>query len=234
MAKYLAAVSGGPDSMVMLHIYRKQIEVVCHVNYLKRPSANRDMEIVQSFCKTHKLPLEILKVESSIYQQYYKINHNFQTMARNIRYDFFVKCARKYKVDTVMIAHNKDDFLETVYMQKKRQTKNLFMGIAKISKYKNIYIYRPFLNKWKKELLQYCEKNNIAYGIDETNELDVYERNRVRKVLIKLSDAEKETEIKRIEKINKLQSSKIKMIQKQYVLWEHKNFDLDIFCDAPL
>jgi tRNA(Ile)-lysidine synthase len=143
--KYVAAVSGGPDSMALLYLYAKQIAVVCHVNYNKRNSANRDKDIVESFCKKHEIPLELLEVDQKIYDKYKTDTNNFQTIARMIRYDFFIKIAAKYKLSTILIAHNKDDFLETALMQKKRNSKTLFLGIQKKSKYKNIQIYRPLL-----------------------------------------------------------------------------------------
>jgi tRNA(Ile)-lysidine synthase len=145
MAKYIAAVSGGPDSMALLHMYRKQIVAVCHINYQKRISADRDMSIVEKYCETIGMPLEKLVVTKSLYDKYQNYK-NFQNIARIIRYDFFIKCATKYSVNTVLVAHNKDDFLETALIQRKRKSKSLFYGIVKKGKYKTLNVYRPLLN----------------------------------------------------------------------------------------
>jgi tRNA(Ile)-lysidine synthase len=147
MAKYIAAVSGGPDSMALLHMYHKQIIAVCHVNYQKRPTADRDMLIVQEFCRSLNIPFEKLVVSEEHYKEYYDKSNNFQNVARMIRYDFFIDQAKKYHVNKVLVAHNKDDFLETALIQKKRKSKTLFLGIEKNSKYKSLGIYRPLLNK---------------------------------------------------------------------------------------
>lgn len=53
--RYLAAVSGGPDSMALLYAYKKLIYGVCHVNYNKRKTAKRDELIVKNFCLKNKI-----------------------------------------------------------------------------------------------------------------------------------------------------------------------------------
>ncbi|MDR2369036.1 MAG: tRNA lysidine(34) synthetase TilS, partial [Mycoplasmataceae bacterium] len=230
MAKYIAAVSGGPDSMAMLYMCRKQIVAVCHVNYQKRASASRDMLIVERTCEDLHIPLEKLIVTEDQYKRYYQKNKNFQNVAREIRYDFFIKKANKYRVDGVLIAHNKDDFLETALIQIKRKSKTLFLGIEKKSKYKNLRVFRPLLNKWKDELIVYCTKNNIPYGLDETNELDIYERNRIRKALNVLTSKEKVDEWKRIQKFNRDHSNKYADANKKYSMWKLNSFNIDFYC----
>jgi tRNA(Ile)-lysidine synthase len=66
--------------------------------------------------------------------------------------------------------------------------------------------------------LTYCRENNVPYGIDETNETDIYERNRIRKAFNALSLEEKESEHKRIQKINKQHKDKKKLVHKEYEL----------------
>jgi tRNA(Ile)-lysidine synthase len=178
--KYLAAVSGGPDSMALLDIYRKHIKMVCHVNYHHRPTANRDAKIVKQYCKQYKIPCSILNVTVSIYKKYRKLSHNFQTMARLIRYDLFKLVSKKTKITTILIAHNQDDFLETALMQKRKGSDSLFYGIDHRSTFDSLNVYRPLLNKRKACLQAYCDKHNLTYGIDETNNDLKYERNRIR------------------------------------------------------
>jgi tRNA(Ile)-lysidine synthase len=185
MMQYIAAVSGGPDSMCMLNMYKKNIVAVCHVNYKKRQSADRDMQIVKHFCLKNKIRFFPLIINKNKLTKYLKINKNFQNAARLIRYDFFNQCASKIKNFNLIVAHTKSDFLETALMQKQRNSKTLFLGIHEHGKYKDLNIYRPILNMTKNETLAYCLKNKILYGIDETNELPIYERNIVRKEMEK-------------------------------------------------
>ena len=109
--KYIAAVSGGPDSMALLDQFKKVIVGVCHVNYHKRVDSNYDTKLVKDYCKKHKIPLAIYDVNTKVYKT--SLQHNFQTLAREIRYEFFVKCGNKFKCKNLLIAHNLNDFLET-------------------------------------------------------------------------------------------------------------------------
>jgi tRNA(Ile)-lysidine synthase len=202
MKKYLIGVSGGPDSMCLLDMYKKEIKLVCHVNYNKRKSAKRDENIVKEYCKKNNLKLAILSVTRKIYERYMNNENNFQSIARKIRYDFFVECANKQGVSTVLIGHNYDDFVETAYMSMRKQSKALFYGIRKRNKYKTICISRPLISKRKKTLMKYCLDHKINFGIDETNLEDGYERNRIRKELAKMSKDEFSELIKKIRQYN--------------------------------
>jgi tRNA(Ile)-lysidine synthase len=145
--KVLCAVSGGPDSMALLNKCKNEIFCVCHVNYNHRPTALRDTNIVKKYCLEHKIKLEILNVDKKLYKKYEeKHNLNFENIARNMRYDFFVKVSKKYKVNRILIAHNKDDFLETCIMQKNKNINTLFYGIKKENKYQSLNIFRPLID----------------------------------------------------------------------------------------
>jgi tRNA(Ile)-lysidine synthase len=177
--KYIAAISGGPDSMAMLDMFHKDIVAACHVNYHKRDSAKRDEAIVRQFCKVHGIHFEKLDANPKLLEQY--DTNNFQTSARLLRYDFFAKIAKKYNTFSLLVAHNKDDFVETAIMQQERHSTALFLGIPAKQQFKTLLIERPLLNKRKSDLLKYCDHKNISYGIDETNFEVMYTRNRIRK-----------------------------------------------------
>ena len=183
--KYIAAVSGGPDSIALLHKYRKKIAIVCHVNYCKRPDSFHDAQIVSDYCKQYHITFKQYVVKKSTYDD--SDITNFQALARKIRYDFFEKIAKKYNLPNVLVAHHFDDFLETAIMQENRKSLNFFYGIKKLNYYKTLTIYRPFIRLTKKQLISYCHRNNLIYAIDSTNASCVYERNCVRKQLQKRS-----------------------------------------------
>jgi tRNA(Ile)-lysidine synthase len=107
------------------------------------------------------------------------------------------------------------------------------LGIEKNSKYKSLGIYRPLLNKWKSEILEYCDANKIPYGIDETNELHIYERNRIRKALAILSIDERESEFQRVQKYNNEHKAKLSKIKKAYQLWELHSFSIPFYRSLP-
>lgn len=225
--KYIAAVSGGPDSMAMLDKYHKNIVGVCHVNYHKRVDSDYDTSVVIKYCKEKKIPCAVLDVDKSTYEK--SDEHNFQTLARNIRYDFFVKCSKKFKCKNLLIAHNLNDFLETAIMQEKRNSLNFFYGIKETNEFKGLKIYRPLLNEFKKDLEQYCLINHIPYAIDSSNASDIYERNRIRKQLNKLSKKEL---LKKYANIC-LRNQKLQLVEKKVnkllKQWETLNWSVDYF-----
>ena len=192
--KVLIACSGGPDSMALLDMYRsKKKVVVCHINYHKRKTAKRDENIVKRYCNNYGIPF---------YKFDYKTNKkgNFQKLARDFRYSCFKKVCDKEKIKVVYVAHQMDDNIETYLMQIKRNTSVNCYGIAKNININGLKIYRPLLNKTKEQLVQYLTRKNIEYGIDESNNTNQYERNRVRHNKVdKMSYSDK---IKVVNKIN--------------------------------
>lgn len=231
MKEYLAAVSGGPDSMALLDIYKDKIYAVCHVNYNKRETAVRDKNIVKQYCKKYNIKFYCLDVSQEMYESYKQ--HNFQTVARIIRYEFFLKVAHKTKKKKILIAHNLDDFAETAYMQQIRSSNSLFYGIAKNNYYNDLLIERPLINKRKQALEDYCIKHKIPYGIDETNSMDIYERNKIRKLISSWSLLMFEKYIKQINAFNKKNASKLKTTNKWFNKWSESKYQNKVFIKIP-
>jgi len=212
--------------MSLLDKYKKQIKVVCHINYCKRQSAIRDENIVRDYCKKNNIIFAYLKCTDKVYKKYKKKDHNFQHIARKIRYDFFVKMGIKYGCNTLLVAHNLDDSIETAYMQMTKKSKSLFFGIKKENYYDGLRILRPLLKYRKIELENYCKKNHIPYGVDESNFMDIYERNRVRKYLAKLSKKEFTKLVNMINKYNNKNKSLYNKVEKSWSLWTKNHFNI--------
>ncbi|KEZ24001.1 tRNA lysidine(34) synthetase TilS [Ureaplasma diversum] len=226
--KVVAAVSGGPDSMAMLDLYKKHIKVVCHINYNKRADSFKDSEVVKAFCHKHNIALEILNVDQSVYEKYDQIK-NFQAQARAIRYDFFKEIAIKYNLKTLYVAHNLDDWVETAYMQKARSSKALYYGIRDTTVINQLIIKRPVINYRKSTLLRHCQTNNIPFVIDETNEMDIYERNTVRKTIATWSSQQFEDFYKQIKKYNKANKWLDENVQIAWIDFLKAKFDYSYF-----
>jgi tRNA(Ile)-lysidine synthase len=64
---YIAAISGGPDSMALLDIYKKNIKCVCHVNYNFRKDSSKDTNIVKKYCLKNRIKLFIKTIKPTIY-----------------------------------------------------------------------------------------------------------------------------------------------------------------------
>ncbi|GMO13788.1 MAG: tRNA lysidine(34) synthetase TilS [Mycoplasmoidaceae bacterium] len=218
--KYIIAVSGGPDSMALLNKYKKSIDMVCNVNYNHRSTALRDEKIVRKYCKENKLKLKVLNVTKTIYKKYNIKYKNFQSAARHIRYDFFLTCGKKINNINLLVAHNYDDFLETAIMQLRKNSKALFYGIKQNTFFNGLNIYRPLLNERKIDLQKYCDKQNIPYGIDESNLTDLYERNKIRKEISNMSKKQFESLVKQINAYNKKNNQLLESITSFYNEWK--------------
>lgn len=173
--KVIVACSGGPDSMALLDQCRKKGYdlAVAHVNYKKRDTADRDEKIVQDYCNQYKILM---------YVDYPEWNHvgNFQAWARDVRYDFFERCASDFDAKQIEVAHQMDDVLETYIFQMQSHRIPACYGIAEKSNRHGYWIDRPLLAYTKADLQKYCEKNCIPFGIDESNLEDDYTRNKIR------------------------------------------------------
>lgn len=213
---YIAAVSGGPDSIALLHMYHNHIKVVCTVKYNKRVDCQHDVDCVKQLCDKYKITLEILDVTPEIYEQY-KSDNNFQSQARKIRYDFFNKIAKKYNAKKLLIAHHLDDYLESAYIAFLKNSKSLYYGIREKSQYLDLEIYRPFITRFRKRtLVRYCEDFNLSYAIDITNSSDEYERNRVRKIIDTMPNEQVHDLMKKTKKYNKEHDKLYSSIQKHF------------------
>lgn len=174
--KYLIAVSGGPDSMALLDMYYKKgytIEVA-HVNYHKRDTADRDEKIVSDYCFRNNITFNKLDFNPNT------VKGNFQSYARKVRYEWFAFICGIHNLDYVLVAHQQDDLIETYLMQKNKKLGVSEFGLAKYNELYGAKVFRPLLDKTKKELQKYCDRNHVPYGIDESNLTDHYTRNIIR------------------------------------------------------
>ncbi|MFC1686675.1 tRNA lysidine(34) synthetase TilS [Patescibacteria group bacterium] len=177
--KLVIAVSGGPDSMCLLHILlklQKKLNLtlsVAHVNYqLRKKDSDLDQKLVQDFCRQSNLTCFIKKVNDIT-----SSDSNLEAKLRKIRYDFFETVRKKQNADKIVIAHNQDDQIETILMRILRGTG--LKGLKGMSE-KRDKIVRPLLNVSRKEILDYCQKNKVEFRVDKSNYDKKFFRNQIR------------------------------------------------------
>ena len=182
--KYIVACSFGPDSMALLNMLIEQgyDVVVAHVNYHKRDVSNFEEASLKNYCKEKGIVCEVLDTTNL------KVENNFQNWARKIRYNFFKKVLEKYNAKAVLVAHQQDDLIETYLMQQKRKNIVKYSGIVEKTNIFGVDIIRPLLSFSKAELLEYDQKNNVPFSIDESNLTDAYERNKIRHEIVEKLD----------------------------------------------
>ncbi len=221
-------VSGGPDSMFLLYFLSKKYNDkkinVLHVNYNFRKESIEEEEMIKNYCRDNRINFYVLNVDKNLIEKYNIKNK--QNLARKIRYDFFLEKTKNEKNPKIFLGHNKDDFIETAIMLKKKSNDYFFYGIKKKSNYKNLIIIRPLINYWKKEIINLCQKNKIPYKIDKSNFSDIYERNKIRKELLNLTLKEKEEIFSKYNEENKKNIKKNNEIKKIYEEWKKTKYDI--------
>lgn len=173
--KLLIAVSGGVDSMVLLHVLmvlEYDIGVV-HVNHSTRDGeSDEDQLFLEEYCKSKNVPIHVKKLSYELLKK-----GNFQENARAARYAFFDEVIKEYSYEYLVSAHHADDQWETFLMNLNRGSG--LQGLKGIFE-KNRHIIRPFLTITRAEIQDYQAENQVPYVEDSSNSEDTYLRNRIR------------------------------------------------------
>ncbi len=188
----VVAVSGGPDSMALLHLLIVlkgilNIKIVCaHVNHNVRQESEIEKEMVEAFCKKNEVIFEYMKINETI-------SGNFENGSRKIRYAFFEELINKYEAKYLFTAHHGDDLIETILMRIVRGS-NLagYSGFKKETNLEKYKIVRPFITTTKEEIEAYLRENHVRYATDASNFSETYTRNRYRKYMLPFLKTEEE------------------------------------------
>ncbi|OVE79490.1 tRNA lysidine(34) synthetase TilS [bacterium G20] len=225
--KYIVAVSGGVDSMVLLDLLVKQAEsqkdsgfklsahslqlVVAHFNHGIRSDSDLDERLVTKAAHRYGLPFEV---------GYGKLGPKTgEDQARRARYSYLEDVKRKHKADGIITAHHQDDLIETALINILRGT-----GRQGLSSIRSKKIIRPLLNVPKKEILNYAQSHSIEWREDKTNTDLSYLRNYIRhKIMPGLSTKKKADVIRNLDKVAKINE----IIDQEIATLSHNNAELD-------
>jgi len=190
----VAAVSGGPDSVYLLHRELAPAMgtrvVVGHVNYGTRGTdSEEDQRLVENLGRSYGMDTKVLKGkggESSGKRRGTGGNFpaGFEGKARDVRHDFLKKLAAASGAGKIAMAHTADDQVETVLMRVFEGAG--VAGLKGIPRETDGGILRPILDVWKEDILKYLKKHKISYRVDRSNFDTRFERNWVRHELIPL------------------------------------------------
>lgn len=182
--RILVAVSGGPDSMVLLHLlwrYNAKKIGLFHLNHGFRANASKEAKFVEEYAQKLDIPAQIESYDITGFLS--ESGESKQQGARKIRYQLLRNFAEANGYHRIALGHHGDDQAETVLMRMIRGSG--LHGLAGIPKQRGPFI-RPLLDFYKEELLQYCADFEIPYVLDESNFEPVYLRNKVRQELLPL------------------------------------------------
>lgn len=179
-------VSGGPDSICLLHILNELKQelnfniYVAHINHSIRKEADEETEYVQEFCKNLGVECFIKKID--VQKEAKDLKRGTEETGRKVRYEFFDEVLEKTKSNKIATAHNNNDKVETILMNILRGSGTSGLkGIEPIREGKYI---RPLIDIERKEIEKYCEENKLDPRIDKSNNENIYTRNKIRNVVI--------------------------------------------------
>ncbi|HEX6559036.1 MAG TPA: tRNA lysidine(34) synthetase TilS, partial [Longimicrobiales bacterium] len=176
--RVLVAVSGGVDSVVLLHLLRATAEplhielTAAHFDHAMRPDSAADAEWVEDLCSTWRVPLVLARASREL---------RSEDEARSERYRFLYQAMRSSGALRVATAHHADDQIETVLFRLLRGAG--LRGLSGIPLRRGPFI-RPLLRFYKHELLAYAAAHELGFRPDATNEQLRFMRNRIRHVLL--------------------------------------------------
>ena len=178
----MVALSGGIDSMVLLHVLKELGYNVsaAHCNFkLRKSESDDDEKFVANICKQWNIVLFVKQADANNYSQKHKCG--IQEAAREIRYAWFNDLSKKKLFDAVAVAHNANDNIETFLINLVRGS-----GIKGLSgmPVKNKKVVRPLLFSFRNEIEEYAKKNKIPYRTDSSNASLKYTRNKIRLQII--------------------------------------------------
>jgi len=182
--RILLAVSGGADSMLMLHLFTHAgfSVAVAHCNFgLRGIESDGDEQFVSEYCDKYNLAFYVKHFKTQDYAEEKGIS--IEMAARDLRYEWFNSLLDQHKYDFLATAHHQDDVIETFLINLSRGSG--IKGLSGIQS-KAGKIIRPMLFTNRAEILGFCKRMSIAFRTDSTNEQTIYKRNLIRHEVIPL------------------------------------------------
>jgi len=200
----LVAVSGGPDSMVLLRLLRelaprRRIRLhVAHLHHgLRGRDADLDLKLVRDLCRVEGIPFTSGRADVRALAKRRRLS--LEAAAREARYSFLRRTAARTGADAIALGHTADDQAETFLMRLLRGAGWPGLGgMRPVRDEGGIRIIRPLLGTWREEVLAYAKARGVAFRLDRSNESADFLRNRVRRRLIPYLRREHNPNVKEI------------------------------------
>lgn len=181
----LVGVSGGRDSMALLHALQAlgfEKLIVCHLDHGLRGRASRaDADFVRR--SAAGCDFECARARTDDFAKARRLSK--ESAARELRYAFFRECARRRRCRRLLLAHHADDQVETCLFQFLRGSGAAGLaGMKPVGMRDGLTVFRPLLAVSREEINRYIEENRIRYREDNSNAATVHTRNRIRHIVI--------------------------------------------------
>lgn len=181
--KIVLGLSGGPDSVCLLHVLNRlkkdfNIEIyAAHLNHqIRGIEAQKDALYVSKLCEDMGIVFFVKSINVPKYCENEGLS--LEEGARKLRYEMFYEIKDKIKANKIAIGHNLNDQAETVMMRIMRGTG--LKGLKGIDYIRDNCIIRPILDVERRDIEEYCKAYNLNPRIDKTNLENIYTRNKIR------------------------------------------------------
>jgi len=185
--KVVVGVSGGPDSMALLHAlweihgdFRLSL-VIAHLDHGLRPEGEREANFVRKVAGRLGIPFYHKRADVRPWQER---GLTLQEAAREVRYAFLGEAAQAYRATKIALAHTADDQAESMLMRILRGSGT--RGLSGIPPVREGMYIRPLIGAWREEVESFLKERKVPYLQDPSNQSDQYLRNRVRHELLPL------------------------------------------------
>lgn len=189
-AAVIAAVSGGPDSVALLHVLHILSQpdrfriTVAHLNHLLRADSGRDAAFVQAMASEIGVECRVKEIDVTAAATLQGIS--IEEAGRRARYTFFESVRESEGADLIATAHHLDDELETFFLRLFRGSSlHGLLGIPPVRD----RVIRPLIRARKAEILRFLEERKVPYKMDRTNLQADTDRNFIRNRLFPLIEA---------------------------------------------
>ena len=191
-SKILVAVSGGPDSVCLLHILDRLAKEmglslhIVHINHgIRKREAKREEKFVCHLAGKMGLPITVKSLDVPSYARRKRLT--VEEAARDMRYRAFESLATKLSAKKIVLGHTASDQVETVLMHLLRGSgPQGLSGISPVRKLGSTSIIRPLIEVNREEILNYLKENNLTFCLDSSNKKIEYFRNKIRLKLLPL------------------------------------------------
>jgi len=185
----LVGVSGGPDSVSLLHLLWSLKEelgfslAAAHLNHrLRGKESDGDEDFVRQMAS--KLGVQLITESVEVGTVAERESLNLEEAARRERYSFLLKTAKSLSLSKIAVGHTRSDQAETFLLRLLRGSG--MRGLASIYPVKDSIFIRPLIETSREEIIAYLEENNLGYRVDSSNYDLSFKRNYIRGVLLPL------------------------------------------------
>lgn len=190
--KLLVGVSGGADSLALLHLLWRQLGAarlaVAHFNHGLRPEADDDARFVEQSAASWQIPF--ISEKTNVADVAETLQLSLEAAGRLMRYHFFARQAAHVGAAAIAVAHHADDQAETVLLHLLRGSGSAglrgMLPVGQMPESEGVVLLRPFLNITRAEIEAYCTRHGLKPCMDQSNEDIQFARNRIRHELLPL------------------------------------------------